>query len=255
MISEEYIQKLIILPSICNEQILKNLKFLNKDYENNRGNESVFILGGTSIMLMYRFIFTGINNYSFIVNYGKNIENEYNHQINIENKSFQYFINKIMNIYKELLQISLKMSFQIRLYITFSYIQNTIIFITMTPGKLPILRNNNFNHIITYSTNYANWYSRKNYISLIEGCSEYNSHIVNYLFNDMVCREICTFLDDEHLPIYEKNKNILNTTIENTLFSEVSTKENTLFSEVSTKENTLFSLFRMVGITLKHIYK
>ena len=42
--------------------------------------------------------------------------------------------------------------------------------------------------------NYVNNYiPRKSYLMLIEGCEKADKHIVHYLFNEMVCREICSF--------------------------------------------------------------
>lgn len=43
--------------------------------------------------------------------------------------------------------------------------------------------------------NYVNNYIfRKSYLMLIKGCKKADKHIVHYLFNEMVCREICSFL-------------------------------------------------------------
>jgi ankyrin repeat protein len=38
------------------------------------------------------------------------------------------------------------------------------------------------------------WIQRKSYISFMEGCSSDNSHLTKYLFNGLVCREICELI-------------------------------------------------------------
>ena len=51
---------------------------------------------------------------------------------------------------------------------------------------------NIYSELYNYVNNYLH---RKSYLMLFEGCSEEKGHIVHYLLNEMVCREICSFLD------------------------------------------------------------
>jgi len=60
---------------------------------------------------------------------------------------------------------------------------------------------NIIDHIINIYKETNFWYLRCNYISLTEGFSEISfkeyaeeEHIIKYLFNDMIIREICSFL-------------------------------------------------------------
>ena len=41
------------------------------------------------------------------------------------------------------------------------------------------------------------WIYRKNYISFYEGCYFDNSHITKFLFNDLILKEICSYIYDE----------------------------------------------------------
>lgn len=43
--------------------------------------------------------------------------------------------------------------------------------------------------------NYVNIYKhRKSYLMLMEGCLDAKGHIIHYLFDEMVCREVCSFM-------------------------------------------------------------
>ena len=41
----------------------------------------------------------------------------------------------------------------------------------------------------------AHWQSRRAYLSLVYGCYDSRGHIARYLFDEMMCREVCSYVD------------------------------------------------------------
>jgi len=51
------------------------------------------------------------------------------------------------------------------------------------------------NSIFPKTYKYILWLSRRSYLQLIDGIPvEYNNHIVKYLFNELVAREVCELI-------------------------------------------------------------
>ena len=67
-----------------------------------------------------------------------------------------------------------------------------------TASELALARGHN--HLAHILSTEARWRMRRAYLSLVYGCPDAAGHIDRFLFDEMMCREVCSYMDVKQAP-------------------------------------------------------
>ena len=59
---------------------------------------------------------------------------------------------------------------------------------------MTIARKKGHSHVVEMLSAASLWQSRRAYLSLVDGCLAARGHIARFLFDEMMCREVCSYM-------------------------------------------------------------